>query len=123
MTVRSKQICTYPGCGKLIDRPGRCANHVRVDSVRNDAQRGTAASRGYGYRWQQARKLYLQMCPLCVRCQAQGVINAALIVDHVTPHKGDQALFWDQSNWQPLCKRCHDQKTAQEDGGFGNISK
>jgi 5-methylcytosine-specific restriction endonuclease McrA len=21
-------------------------------------------------------------------------------------------LFWDKTNWQALCKRCHDQKTA-----------
>lgn len=26
------------------------------------------------------------------------------------------ALFWDEANWQPLCKPCHDQKTAREDG-------
>ena len=36
------------------------------------------------------------------------------------PHQGDQALFWNASNWQALCKRCHDAKTAREDGGFGN---
>jgi 5-methylcytosine-specific restriction protein A len=30
------------------------------------------------------------------------------------------ALFWDQSNWQPLCHTCHSKKTAREDGGFGN---
>ncbi|MFR3634507.1 MAG: HNH endonuclease [Sutterella sp.] len=36
------------------------------------------------------------------------------------PHKGDMALFWDQSNWQPLCHTCHSKKTAREDGGFGN---
>nr|WP_292832122.1 HNH endonuclease signature motif containing protein [Mesorhizobium sp.] len=28
-------------------------------------------------------------------------------------------LFWDRSNWQPLCKPCHDRKTATSDGGFG----
>jgi 5-methylcytosine-specific restriction endonuclease McrA len=21
-------------------------------------------------------------------------------------------LFWDEQNWQPLCKRCHDHKTG-----------
>ncbi|WP_289184903.1 HNH endonuclease [uncultured Parasutterella sp.] len=29
-------------------------------------------------------------------------------------------MFWDESNWQALCKHCHDVKTAKEDGGFGN---
>ena len=41
------------------------------------------------------------------------------VVDHIIPHKGDKVLFWDRSNWQPLCKTCHDTKTAREDGGFG----
>ncbi|WP_456243258.1 HNH endonuclease [Thermacetogenium phaeum] len=35
------------------------------------------------------------------------------------PHKGDRQLFWDESNWQALCKPCHDSKTAREDGGWG----
>jgi 5-methylcytosine-specific restriction protein A len=30
-------------------------------------------------------------------------------------------LFWDKRNHQALCKRCHDEKTASEDGGFGNV--
>ena len=32
----------------------------------------------------------------------------AIAVDHVTPHKGDEALFFDEDNWSPLCKPCHD---------------
>ncbi|WP_143035082.1 HNH endonuclease [Marininema mesophilum] len=28
-------------------------------------------------------------------------------------------LFWDKDNWQSLCKRCHDRKTAIEDGRWG----
>ena len=31
------------------------------------------------------------------------------------PHRGDEKLFWDRSNWRALCKRCHDQKTRRED--------
>lgn len=47
------------------------------------------------------------------------IVEAASVVDHIVPHKGDQKLFWRRSNWQSLCKRCHDVKTATEDGGFG----
>jgi predicted kinase len=47
------------------------------------------------------------------------VITAGEVVDHIIPHKGDYELFWDEGNWQTLCKRCHDVKTATEDGGFG----
>lgn len=43
--------------------------------------------------------------------------TAATVVDHVIPHKGDLGLFWDLTNWQPLCKLCHDSvKQAQESG-------
>jgi 5-methylcytosine-specific restriction protein A len=40
----------------------------------------------------------------------------ATVVDHIIPHRGDPTLFWDESNWQPLCKKCHDQKTRNEEG-------
>jgi 5-methylcytosine-specific restriction protein A len=51
---------------------------------------------------------YLGRHPLCRFCEQQGRIAAASVVDHITPHKGDQSLFWDSANWQPLCKLCHD---------------
>ena len=73
----------------------------------------------YGRRWQKASKQFLTLNPLCVSCQGEGVIEAAAVVDHVEPHRGDLEKFWTESNWQALCKRCHDSKTASEDGGFG----
>ncbi len=43
-------------------------------------------------------------------------ITLATVVDHIKPHKGDERLFFDINNLQPLCKPCHDRKTAKEDG-------
>jgi 5-methylcytosine-specific restriction enzyme A len=86
-----------------------------------DHQRGTAHQRGYGARWQKARAGWLVAHPLCAACERQGRVTAATVVDHVIPHRGDMALFWAAAtNWQSLCKPCHDAKTAREDGGFGN---
>jgi len=70
----------------------------------------TTAERGYGSRWQTARKTFLSrpQNALCVMCKDKGIIRAATVVDHKVPHKGDSALFWNTANWQPLCKRCHD---------------
>lgn len=85
-----------------------------------DAAPLTTAQRGYGSRWQKARQTFLLRSPLCVECSRNGRVTEARVVDHVVPHRGDQDLFWDTSNWQALCKRCHDVKTATEDGGFGN---
>jgi 5-methylcytosine-specific restriction endonuclease McrA len=30
------------------------------------------------------------------------------IVDHIIPHRGNLALFWDEENLQAVCKEYHD---------------
>lgn len=43
----------------------------------------------------------------------------SLHVDHIVPHKGDMALFWDSQNWQPLCPDHHDiVKQGEEKRGY-----
>jgi 5-methylcytosine-specific restriction protein A len=73
----------------------------------------TSAQRGYGYRWQKARKAYLDKHVLCVMCQQEGLITIATVVDHKKPHEGDYQLFWDSSNWQSLCERHHNRDKKQ----------
>jgi len=46
---------------------------------------------------------------------ADGLYVKATVVDHIIPHRGDARLMWDESNYQALCKRCHDKKTWTED--------
>jgi len=70
--------------------------------------RGKTSERGYGWRWQQEREHFLRAHPLCRFSEARGLLVSASVVDHVIPHRGDPALLWDQANWQPLCKPCHD---------------
>ena len=73
----------------------------------------SSTARGYGYKWQQARKGWLAKHPLCVVCDAQGRVTAATDVDHIVPHRGDMRLFWDSTtNWQSLCGPCHKAKTG-----------
>lgn len=91
----------------------------RVKVMTPDSWRSgmTSTQRGYGYRWQKAREQYLLANPLCVYCARQGRTAAASVVDHIEPHRGDQNLFWDQSNWQALCKLCHDSVKQAEEAG------
>lgn len=65
-------------------------------------------------RWRSSRLRFLEHNPLCVSCQSAGKVTPAGVVDHIQPHRGNLDLFWDQGNWQALCKKCHDTKTASE---------
>lgn len=88
------------------------------DSWRDTRKSSTA--RGYGYKWQQARIGFLAKHPLCRYCAGKGLVTAATVVDHIQPHKGDMKLFWDKTNWQPLCKPCHDITKAREEYASGH---
>lgn len=78
-------------------------------------------------KWRAYSKAFRAQNPLCVRCQTAGRLTPSAVTDHVTSHGGDLELFWDPENHQPLCKRCHDVKSAKEDGGgwrnFGRDSR
>jgi len=79
----------------------------------------TTAERGYGAKWQKARATFLRSHPLCVMCLEQdGRAEPATVVDHRIPHRGNQALFWDENNWQPLCATHHsrDKQRAEAKG-------
>ncbi len=114
--------CRYSGCPNAHRNKGAyCDDHKKAKRRQDDKRRGSAHSRGYSYRWGQYSKSRLERLPLCVRCLEQGNIKRAVITDHIVPHNGpNDPLFWDVDNHQSLCKRCHDIKTATEDGGFGN---
>ena len=58
--------------------------------------------------WQSIRHHRLQADPLCKFCLEQGRATPANTVDHIRRHQGNEALFFDYSNTQALCKRCHD---------------
>jgi 5-methylcytosine-specific restriction enzyme A len=114
--------CNHAGCHALVRDASKCDRHRTDDRREVDAMRGTAVHRGYGSRWRKERQAYLGEHPWCTACEAQGRIVKAEVVDHKVPHKGDPEIFWDRSNWQSLCKRHHDIKTATE-SGFGRRRK
>ena len=80
----------------------------------------TCSQRGYDYPWQKAREAHLAEHPLCVRCEADGRAIAATVVDHIVPHRGDQRLFWDRTNWQSLCATCHSKHKQREEQASAN---
>lgn len=110
MPKAPKRPCRYPGCPNLCDKGVYCSKHIQFSS---DRMRGGADARGYDSRWRKARKYFLEKHPLCAKCMRNGKLTPATVVDHIIPHRGDQQLFWDDGNWQPLCKGCHDRKTGK----------
>ena|SRR5690554_4960799 len=123
MARRPLKPCAFPACGVLMRNATYCEKHAKQTKRAANVNQPTAASQGYGHRWRKARIPFLEQHPLCADCKSNDRVSAAEVVDHVIPHKGCEVLFWDQSNWQPLCKPCHSRKTASEDGGFGNKSR
>lgn len=77
--------------------------------------RASPAARGYDHRWRKARLRHLAAEPLCRQCQQEGQITPATVVDHVQPPESPRdPLFWDETNWQSLCKSHHDRKTMRQ---------
>lgn len=75
----------------------------------------TVAEMGYGSRWRRARLEFLAENPTCAMCAAEDRLSVATVVDHIRPHRGDQALFWSRSNWQPLCRDHHNRDKQRLD--------
>ena len=96
------------GCPNLYEKGTYCQNIQGNPGT----LAGSAAERGYSADWRKARRRFLAVNPLCAACLKRGVLTPATVVDHILPHRGNPQLFWDESNWQPLCKRCHDKKTG-----------
>lgn len=121
MPHKPPRPCRVPACPNTTqNRSGFCDDHKHYELIAKreyDRRRPSAHIRGYNYKWQKYRKSFLKANPLCAECITKGQVTAATVVDHITPHRGDQVLFWDTANHQPLCKRCHDQKTALETRG------
>ena len=116
MPYAAASVCAHIGCQALVRGQSYCEDHQEAARERARAyeqRRGSSSKRLYDSRWQEARREYLHG----KRCTCGA---PAMVIDHIVPHRGDTRLFWDQSNWQPMCGPCHNSKTARQDGGFGN---
>lgn len=110
MPMKPLKPCKQAGCPELTDK-SYCYKHSSLVTE----NRANPSKRGYDIRWRKARIRFLKDNPLCVYCLKENRVVEATVVDHIVPHRGDNVLFWDKSNWQPLCKRCHDKKTGREE--------
>ena len=116
------KLCGWAGCNKLT-AGYYCDEHAKAAKAKREAReiyKGTRRKFSAAYhglyatsRWRAMRNAFLKANPFCVSCGA-----AATVADHVIPHRGDEALFFDTGNLQALCARCHSRKTLAENAGF-----
>ena len=77
-------------------------------------QYGSVDRRTKGRRWRELRALVLRARPLCVYCQARGILTEATEVDHrVALVNGGSDAF---ENLDPVCRDCHAIKTRADLG-------
>jgi 5-methylcytosine-specific restriction protein A len=112
--------CATPGCKGTVKHARYCEN-CKAGGMR---ERPSAAKRGYDREWRAYRINFLNQNRFCSdpfgTHKADGITVIATIVDHVQAHFGNHTKFWNPANHQALCESCHNRKTAQFDGGFGN---
>lgn len=116
----SGHACGNRACSAILP-PGQ--TYCKAHAAARERERGTPTERGYGARWRARARAFLEHHPLCgqrpngqapvhSRCFDDGRLTPAYQVDHVRPHRGDPALFWDEAgNWQALCRACGNRKS------------
>lgn len=55
----------------------------------------------------------------CRRCGRIEADTSQLVADHIDPHRGDRAKFWDADNLQCLCAPCHNGAKQAEEKSIG----
>lgn len=110
---RPLSVCSAPGCATLV-AGGRCALHPRQMPPR-ERQPIHGSSR-----WRRLSLAFLGDHPLCIGYprDAHGAYpTMSEVADHVIPVRERSDLQWDVTNLQPLCRECHQRKTADEQAG------
>ena len=126
-----KKLCAKAGCPNFrVEGSSYCEKHdyirvqyeeKRAEYFANKPRDWSKYQRTGNYnssRWKKESKEFLKTHPYCEMCG-----DYATVVDHIIPHRGDEELFWNKENWQPLCKSCHNKKTATEIKERKNLKK
>lgn len=110
---------------RLGSAPPRLAS-VPVDTASRDRERNAFnplralynTTRWRKLRWSiLVRDLFTCQWPGCGRIEAN---TSKLVADHRRPHRGVEALFWDEGNLWTLCKPCHDGAKQREEQSPAN---
>ena len=126
-TIPSNTKCAMLGCKNNKARfSSNCVEHGGRDTQRYSGKRLTNKMYDTA-QWARLRQIQLSSQPLCAGCLADGVITAAVHVDHVFPWTQISKEAFYINIFQSLCHSCHSAKTALERKGlfraFGSPNK
>ena len=112
------KICKKSGCMRTAkDGKEYCYIHRDLEGKRKVfTRRGKSGEYHRLYEsalWRKTSREFLKKYPFCFICG-----KPARIADHITPHRGNIGLFYDEDNLQPMCWSCHSRKTFKENGNF-----
>lgn len=66
-----------------------------------------------GKQWRNLAMRHKIANPICVHCEAKGIVSPVEVTDHILPiNQGGQPYAWD--NLQSLCNACHAVKSGKE---------
>lgn len=113
-------ICHKHGCySTAVEGCHYCRVHIRLEEnwgKRPAAKRKASNSWHVLYnssRWKKLSRDFLSKYPFCAVCGCP-----ATVADHIQPHRGNEIIFWDENNLQPLCWKHHSAKTLKENKYF-----
>jgi 5-methylcytosine-specific restriction protein A len=116
-----KHLCKAVGCGRIVEsKSSYCPLHEYKQREDDERKMKWLSGQSFKYRepwhewynttrWRKLRDTIIKSNPECVVCG-----NPATVIDHIVPHRGQEELFFDESNLQALCSRCHKDKTLAE---------
>jgi 5-methylcytosine-specific restriction enzyme A len=80
-------------------------------------RKSTADRRYKTQAWKSYSELFRRKNPLCIVCQAKGIVSPSQCVDHII-RVNFGGSFLDPRNHQPMCDQCHRDKSYAERNGL-----
>lgn len=119
MPSRPARPCRVSSCANLVKGEiAYCPKHIHLAPTGWVSKKHHERQKVYHTaRWRKTSMLFRQEHPLCKTCEANGLVRAAQLVDHIIPisQGGD---IYDWNNLQSLCTSCHQIKTGKENAEY-----
>jgi 5-methylcytosine-specific restriction enzyme A len=102
VAVQRWRLCAEPRCSEVVPKPTRfCKAHAKGWERFRLSEHGRARAGAYGAKWRRLRDTVLREQPLC-SCG-----EPAVQVHHLDHARPGDATFYERSNLEGVCERCH----------------